>query len=139
VTYSNFINTAALPAKLAIGLTWGANYRLPTTYSMQYVFNVQRTLGKSINLEVGFNGSESRHLANLLNASQPLPGNAPIVTRMPFPSGTGWHPVLKADGVANYNGVSGKVTQRFGTNLTTLVSLHLVEISRRRKRHSRRA
>src|SRR5260370_1012454 len=114
VTYSNFIDTAALPAKLAIGLTWGANYRLPTTYSMQYVFNVQRTLGKSTNLEVGFNGSESRHLANLLNASQPLPRNSPIVTRMPFPE---WGPAgiqfLKAAGVGNYNGVSGRLSQPF--------------------------
>src|SRR5712692_10053384 len=123
VTYSNFLDTAALPAKLPIGLTRGANYRLPTTYSMQYVFNIERTLGKSTNLEVGFNGSESRHLANLLNASQPLPGNTPIVKRMPFPE---WGPAgiqfLKADGVGNYNGISGKVSQRFGTNLTTLFS-----------------
>src|SRR5260370_25078740 len=90
---------------------------------MQYVFNIQRTLGNSTNLEVGFNGSESRHLANLLNASQPLPGNSPIVTRMPYPE---WGPAgiqfLKADGVSNYNGISGKLSQRFGTNLTTLVS-----------------
>ena len=123
VTYSNFLNTAALPAKLPIGLTWGASYHLPTTYSMQYVLNIQRTFGKSTNVEVGYNGSESRHTANLLNASQPLPGNTPIVTRMPFPE---WGPAgiqfLKADGVANYNGVSGKLSQRFGTNLTTLVS-----------------
>ena len=123
VTYSNFLNTASLPAKLPIGLTWGANYRLPTTYSMQYVLNIQRALGNSTNLEIGYNGSESRHLDNLLNASQPLPGNSPIVTRMPFPE---WGPAgiqfLKADGVGNYNGVSGKITQRFGANLTALVS-----------------
>src|SRR5579871_3584694 len=123
VTYANFLNTASLPAKLPIGLTWGANYQLPTTYSMRYVLNIQRSLGKSTNLEVGYNGSESRHLDNLLNASQPLPGNSPIVTRMPFPE---WGPAgiqfLKADGVGNYNGVSGKITQRFGNNLTTLAS-----------------
>jgi len=123
VTYSNFLNTAALPVNLPIGLTWGADYHLPTTYSMQYIFNIQRSLGKSTTIEVGYNGSESRHLANLLNVSQPLPGNSAIVTRMPYPE---WGPAgiqfLKADGVGNYNGISGKLSQRFGANLTTLVS-----------------
>src|SRR5260370_38215672 len=84
ITYTNFLNSASLPVKLPIGLTWGANYRLPTGYSMQYVFNVQRALGISTNMEVGFNGSESHNLANLLNASRPLPGISPTVTRMPF-------------------------------------------------------
>jgi len=56
-----------------------------------------------------YNGSESRHLDNLLNPGQPIPGNAPIVTRMPYPE---WGPagiqLLKADGVANYNGLAAK-------------------------------
>src|SRR5712691_3911370 len=122
ITYSNFLNAAALPVKLPIGLTWGADYHLPTTYSMQYIFNIQRSLGQSTTIEVGYNGSESRHLHNLLNPGQPLPGNSAIVTRMPYPE---WGPAgiqfLKADGVGNYNGISGKLSQRFGTNLTTLV------------------
>jgi len=41
---------------------------------------------------------------------------------MPYPE---WGPAgiqfLKADGVGNYNGISGKLSQRFGTNLTTLI------------------
>jgi hypothetical protein len=123
ITYSNFLNAASLPVNLPIGLTWGADHHLPTTYTMQYVLNVERQVGKSTTLEVGYNGSESRHLDNLLNPGQPIPGNAPIVTRMPYPE---WGPAgiqfLKADGVGNYNGISGKVSQRFGANLTTLFS-----------------
>ena len=42
---------------------------------MQYVLNVQRALGNSTTLEVGYNGSQSRHLADLINAAAPLPGN----------------------------------------------------------------
>ena len=45
LTFQNFINTVQLPVSFAPGLTWGADYNLPTTYTMQYLFNVQRTLG----------------------------------------------------------------------------------------------
>ena len=45
ITYQNFINTSALPVTIPLGLTWGADHILPTTYSMQYLLNVQRTLG----------------------------------------------------------------------------------------------
>ena len=77
ITYSNFLNAASLPVNLPIGLTWGADYHLPTTYSMQYIFNVQRSLGKSTTFEAGYSGSQSRHTANLINAAQPLPGRRP--------------------------------------------------------------
>ena len=37
ISYQNFINTSALPVTIPVGLTWGADHNLPTTYSMQYV------------------------------------------------------------------------------------------------------
>jgi hypothetical protein len=121
--YTNFINAAALPATIPIGLTWGVNPHLPTTYSMQYVLNVQRTLGKSTTLEAGYNGSQSRHLDDLINAGQPVPGTAAVVTRLPYPEfGSQGIQYLHADGTANFNGVSVKLTQRFGMNLTTLLA-----------------
>jgi hypothetical protein len=121
--YSNFINASVLPVTLPIGLTWGADYHLPTTYSMTYIFNVQRLLGKSTTIEAGYNGSLSRHLANLINAAQPLPGTTPVLTRMPYPEfGSAGIQYLKDDGVGNYNGLGIKLSQRFGTNLTTLFS-----------------
>ena len=121
--YSNFINASVLPVTLPIGLTWGADYHLPTTYSMSYIFNVQRQLGRATTVEAGYNGSLSRHTANLINAAQPLPGTTPVLTRMPYPEfGSAGIQFLKNDGVANYNGLGLKLTQRFGTNLTTLVS-----------------
>jgi len=82
--YTNFINTAALPVTLPVGLTWGADPRLPTTYTMQYLLNVQRTLGKATTLEVGYNGSLGRHLADLINMNQPVPGTASAVSRLPI-------------------------------------------------------
>jgi hypothetical protein len=122
-SYSNFINASVLPVTLPVGLTWGADYHLPTTYSMTYLLNIQRTLGKSSTLEVGYSGSQSRHLANLINAAQPLPGTTPVITRMPYPEfGAAGIQFLKDDGVGKYNGLGFKLSQRFGTNFTTLFS-----------------
>ncbi|MCU1237151.1 MAG: TonB-dependent receptor [Candidatus Solibacter sp.] len=121
--YSNFINASSLPVTLPVGLTWGADYHLPTTYSMTYLINVQRSIGRATTLELGYSGSQSRHLANLINAAQPLPGSTPIVTRLPYPEfGAAGIQFLKDDGTGNYNGLGAKVSQRFRGNLTTLFS-----------------
>src|SRR5258708_28330684 len=90
---------------------------------MTYLLNIQRTRGKASPLEFGYHGSQSRHTANLINAAQPLPGSTPVITRMPYPEfGAAGIQFLKNDGVANYNGFGTKLSQRFGTNLTTLFS-----------------
>jgi len=47
------------------------------------VLNEQRDLGKGTTFEVGYNGSQSRHLDNLINAGAPIPGTANIITRLP--------------------------------------------------------
>ena len=121
--YTNFINTAALPASIPIGLTWGAAPDLPTTYTIQYVLNVERALGKSTTLEVGYNGAQSRNLADLINAGQPVAGTASVVTRLPYPEfAAAGIQFLHDDGKANYNGLGVKLSQRFGTNLTTLLA-----------------
>jgi hypothetical protein len=83
--YTNFINASALPVNIVTGLTWGANPNLPITYSMQYVLNVQRAIGKSTTLEAGYNGSQSRKVNNLTNQNAPLPGITAFATRAPYP------------------------------------------------------
>jgi hypothetical protein len=121
--YTNFIDTAALPVTIPIGLTWGVDRHLPTTYTMQYVLNVQRELGRGTTLEAGYNGSQSRHLDSLVNAGAPLPGTASIINRMPYPEfGAAGIQFLKADGVGNYNGLGVKLSQRFASDLTTLIA-----------------
>jgi len=119
--YTNFINASSLPVSIVTGLTWGANPNLPITYSMQYVLNVQRSLGKSTTLEAGYNGSQSRKVANLVNENAPLPGITAFATRAPYPEYAGIQ-YLRAEGIGNYNGLGMKLSQRFGSNLTTLFS-----------------
>jgi hypothetical protein len=81
--------------------------------------------------KAGYNGSLSRHTANLINAAQPLPGTTPVVTRMPYPEfGAAGIQFLKNDGVANYNGFGLKLSQRFRRRFDDAVQLHLVESSR---------
>src|ERR1700726_5176428 len=65
-SYTNFLNTSALPVTIPIGLTWGAAQHLPDSGTQQFVLNVQRTLGMRYILEVRTNGSVSHHLAFLL-------------------------------------------------------------------------
>jgi Carboxypeptidase regulatory-like domain len=119
--YTNFINASALPVNVVAGLTWGANPYLPTTHTMQYLFNIQRTLGRATTLEVGYNGSQSRHVDNLTNENAPIPGITAFATRAPYPEFAGIQ-YLRAEGIANYNGLGVKLSQRFGNNLTTLFS-----------------
>jgi len=119
--YTNFINASALPVNIVTGLTWGANPNLPITYSMQYVLNVQRAIGKSTTLEAGYNGSQSRKVNNLTNQNAPLPGITAFATRAPYPEYAGIQ-YLMAEGIGNYNGLGMKLSQRFGSNLTTLFS-----------------
>ncbi|MFN7932822.1 MAG: TonB-dependent receptor [Bryobacteraceae bacterium] len=121
LTYSNYINTAQLPVRFAPGLTWGADTRLRTTYSVQYLFNVQRTLGQNSVLELGYTGNVSRKVAFLVNANAPLPGVTTFDAREPYPE---WHGIqfLTGDGIGNYNAFSSKLTQRFSNRLTAMFS-----------------
>ncbi|MBC8126490.1 MAG: hypothetical protein H8M99_05010, partial [Gloeobacteraceae cyanobacterium ES-bin-144] len=122
-TYDNFINTNQLPINLSSpsGLTWGADPNLATTYTMSYLFNVQRTLGNNSTVEVGYTGNQSRKLAYLINGNGPVPGITPFRTRAPYPE---WQAIqfLVGDGIGSYNAFSAKLSQRFSGGLTTLFS-----------------
>ena len=123
-TYTNFLDTSSLPVTIPIGLVWGAAQHLPDSSSIQYVFNVQRALGKSTTAEAGYTGSLSRHLAYLLDENQGILNPAlPAVQRLPYPEwGASGIQYLMADANGDYNALSLKLTQRFGTNLSSLLA-----------------
>jgi Carboxypeptidase regulatory-like domain/TonB-dependent Receptor Plug Domain len=122
-TYQNFFNSSVLPAPVAtLGLTWGIDPNIATSYSMSYLFNVQRQLGSSSTLEIGYAGQLSHRLQNLVNANGPLPGTTAAATRAPYPEFAGGIQYLIGNGNANYNGLGVKLSQRFKSGLTTLIS-----------------
>jgi hypothetical protein len=98
-----------------------AAYDHATSYTMQYLLNVQRQIGVDWAIEAGYLGSVSHHLYGFQNANQAIPGaTGSIASRVPFPN----YGVIQlvADGSnANYNSGSVKATRRFskGMSLTT--------------------
>jgi hypothetical protein len=109
--------TAQVPPPYA----FTASYDHATSYTMQYLLNVQRQFGNNWVIEAGYLGSVSRRLYGFQNINQAVPGTTgSIASRVPFPNFGVIQ--LVADGFnASYNSGSVKVTRRFseGMNLIT--------------------
>ncbi|MBS1790030.1 MAG: TonB-dependent receptor [Acidobacteria bacterium] len=95
-----------------------AAYDHHTSYTMQYLLNVQKQIGQNWVLETGYLGSVSHHLYGFQNANQAVPGTTgSVASRQPFPQFGVIQ--LVADGFnANYNAASVKLTRRFGQGLS---------------------
>jgi len=122
-TYTNFLNTAALPVTIPVSLTWGAAQHLPDSSTQQFVLNVQRTVGKSSTFEAGYTGSVSRHLAFLLDENQGiLSATLPTQLRLPYPEwGASGIQYVMAAANGNYNSLRTQWTTRLGSNLNALL------------------
>ncbi len=100
---------------------WAAAYDHATPRTMQYLLNVQRQLSPNWALEVGYLGSQSRHLYGFQNINQALPGPlSSINSRRPF-ANYGVLSYVNDTFKAGYNAGSVKLTRRFsqGVSLTT--------------------
>src|SRR5207244_7301743 len=106
--------TAQVPPPYA----YVAAYDHATSYTMQYLLNIQRQFGTNWVVETGYLGSESHHLYGFLNANQAVPGTTGNVSsRLPYPNIGVIQ--LVADGFnAVYNSGSVKVTRRFSQGLS---------------------
>lgn len=122
ITWSNSIpggtgSVVQVPPPFA----WAAAYDHATPYTMQYLLNVQRQLSANWVLEVGYLGSQSRHLYGFQNINQALPGPlSSINSRRPF-ANFGVLSYVNDGFNGNYNAGSVKLTRRFseGISLTT--------------------
>jgi hypothetical protein len=97
-------------------------YSHKTSYTMQFLFNVQRQLGSNWLIEAGYLGGESHHLYGFQDANQGIPGTVGSATsRLPFAN----YGVIQlvADGAnGNYNSLSVKATRRFSQGLSVISS-----------------
>lgn len=96
-----------------------------TSYTEQFLLNLQKEVGRDWAFEAGYLGALSRHLYGFTNANAATPygyiGNGAQTTtasRTPFPN-YGVIQLVHDAGMANYNSLSLKATRRFrnGFNL----------------------
>lgn len=121
--YSNAIPggsgaTANVPSPFAYAME--PNHR--TTYSMQYLFNIQRQLTPNWALEIGFLGGQSRHLQGFQDVNQSIPGTVGSAnSRAPYPGFSNIQYVHNG-GNGNYNALSVKGTRRFHQGFSVIGS-----------------
>lgn len=134
------------------GATGGTTVQLPTTavayanavshktsYTEQFLFNIQQQVGQDWSFEAGYQGALSRHLYGFLSANQAtplgyLPAGSPtaVADRTPFATpksgsvaGVQWMGGLQYVhdmGIANYNAFSVKATRRFSNGFNLISS-----------------
>jgi hypothetical protein len=93
-----------------------------TTYSMQYLLNVQRQVTRDWTFEAGYLGGLSRHLQGFMDANQGIPGTVgSAVSRRPFPGFSNIQYVHDG-GNGNYNSLSLKTTRRFSQGISFVSS-----------------
>ena len=105
--------------------------RLPTSHetprTWQYLVNVERQLGANWSVELGYLGSQSRHLYGFqtLNQAGPGPLNS-ISSRVPYPN-FGVISYVTDQNKGHYNAFSVKATRRYGDGLSLNTSYTLAK------------
>ena len=84
-----------------------------------YLLNIQYELPGSQLLEIGYEGSQLKHIEQLIAVNEALPGpqSIPIAQRSPFPE-FGRIQLVDNGGYGNYNAFSAKLTKRYSSGLT---------------------
>jgi len=105
--------------------SWAAAYGHETPRTWQYLVNVERQLAANWSVELGYLGSQSRHLYGFqtLNQAAPGPLNS-IQSRVPYPT-FGVISYVHDQGKGHYNAFSVKATRRYrdGLSLNTSYTL----------------
>ena len=102
--------------------------RHKTSYTQQYLLNIQQQVGKDWSFEAGYLGALSRHLYGFQNANAATPygyiGNGAQTTqasRTPFPN-YGVIQLVHDTGTGNYNAVALKATRHFSNGFNLIGS-----------------
>jgi hypothetical protein len=102
----------------------GNIYERTTPYMFQYLFNVQRELGKSSALEIGYLGSRSKRLERMFDRNEPFPGPGSTQDRRPYPEFTRIQEIGNV-AEAKYNSLAVKWTRRLDNGFSALVGYTL--------------
>jgi hypothetical protein len=91
-----------------------------TPYMWQYLFNVQRELGMSTALEIGYLGSRSYRLERMFDWNETIPGViGSVQSRKPYPEFTKVQEIGNV-AEAKYNSLAVKLTRRLQDGLSVL-------------------
>jgi len=102
----------------------GNSYDRKTPYMVQYVFNVQRELGRATAVEIGYLGSRSHRLERMFDANEVTPGPGSLQDRRPYPEFTKIQEIGNV-AEARYNSMALKLTRRLDQGLSLLVGYTL--------------
>ncbi len=121
MTWTNFV---APGAQIIINnpTLYGISQDIRTPRILTYLANVQRQLSDSTLLELGYLGSQGRHLWSLYDANEKTPsaiGSVP--SRSPFPE-IGIIQTVQGGDISNYNSGYVKVTRRLTGGLSVISS-----------------
>jgi Carboxypeptidase regulatory-like domain len=104
--------------------TLGNDFDRTTPRMVQYLVNVQRELGSSAALEVGYLGSKSTDLERMFDRNEVIPGPGNTQTRRPYPEFTRLQTIGNvAD--ATYNSLTAKLTRRLNNGFSALIGYTL--------------
>lgn len=97
-----------------------------TTYSNQWMLNVQRELFSNTIFEVGYLGSVSQRLESLRAVNEAIPADPrvdprPVFARSPFPN-FGRIQLVDNGGQGNYHSMAVKLNQRYSNGFTYLLA-----------------
>ncbi len=105
--------------------------RHKTSYTEQYLLNIQQQVGQNWSFEVGYQGALHRHLYGFKNANMATPYGyigsgvkTPVASRTPFANMPGIQ-YAHDQGTGNYNAFSVKATRRFSKGLNVIASYTL--------------
>jgi hypothetical protein len=102
----------------------GNEFDRTTPRMVQYVFNVQRELGRNAALEVGYLGSRSYDLERMFDRNEVIPGAGNTQTRRPYPEFTRLQTIGNV-AEAKYNSLAVKLTRRLDNGFSALVGYTL--------------
>jgi hypothetical protein len=115
-------------ANLGPGTAYANAVSHKTSYTEQYLLNVQQQIGQDWSFEVGYQGAGHRHLYGFRNANQATPygyigsgTSSSVASRTPFANMGGIQYVIDY-GTGNYNAFSVKATRRFSKGLNVIAS-----------------
>ena len=102
----------------------GNEFDRKTPYMFQYVFNLQRELGSSTAVEVGYLGSRSKRLERMYDANEVTPGPGSVQSRRPYPEFTKIQQIGNV-AEAEYNSLAAKLTRRLDRGFSVMVGYTL--------------